>query len=108
MKLKSTGIYHTGDLPVTTQRLPETLLQIRGPGAFIVGTFTQQDGSDWLMVMNRDMRSSTPATLHFPEKIKKLHELTTDKGRLRSTKLHDNELPLTLSAGEARLFKVTR
>ena len=107
MKLKSTGVYHSGDLPLGTQRLPETLLQIKGDGAFIVGTFRHQDGSDWLMIMNRNLHNATTATLHFPQKIKKLQELSSDRGKLHSLKLCDNELPLTLSVGEAKLFKLT-
>lgn len=108
MKLKSTAVYHTGDLPGAAQKLPDDFIQIKGNAPFVIGTLAHQDGSEWLMIVNRDLRNTTDAMLHFVKKIKGLRELSADKGKLRAVRLRHSELPLSLPAGEAKLFRLSR
>lgn len=109
MKLKSTGVFHTGELPQATRVLPkDALVQIKDNGAFIIGTFQHQDRSEWVMVVNRDMRIPVNATLQFDSQIKRVRELSSSNGKLSSMKLHAQELPIQLAAGDAKLFKLSR
>ncbi len=108
MKLKSTGVYHTGTLPSGTTALPaDALATVTGKRDFIVGTFEHDDGSEWLMVMNRDFAHVANGTLHFAQRMKSVHELSSKKGRLSSLKLRNNEIRFTLGAGEAKLLKLS-
>jgi hypothetical protein len=109
MKLKSTEVYHTGQLPVATRALPkECYVQIKEPGAFIIGTFKHQDGSDWVMIVNRDLHQPEKPILHFDKSIKRLQELSVENGKLSSVKLRGNELSIQLPAAGAKLFKLAR
>jgi hypothetical protein len=109
MKLKSTGVYHTGKMPSDTQPVPKNLfVQIKEEGPIILGTFLHEDGSDWLMIMNRDLHGPSTATLQFNQKTKRLKELSRAKGKLATVKFKDQELAVPLTAGEARLFRIFR
>ena len=110
MKLTSTGVYHVGDLPSGTQRLPENgRVKIDGKGAFIVGTFQHQDGSEWLIVMNRNMRDAAEISLSFDASIKSVRDVSTKNGRLSRVKLKEHRTsPLTLAPGGAKLMKLAR
>ena len=109
MKLKSTAVYHTGELPRATIALPkDAVVQIEGDAPFIIGTFEHHDGSEWLMIMNSDMRQPANAIVRFDDRIKRLRELSSGNGKLSSLKLRKHELPLQLSAGAAKLFKLSR
>jgi hypothetical protein len=109
MKLKSTGVYHTGELPLATSALPaDAPVKIEGDRAFIIGTFQHEDGSEWLMVVNRDLRNAANGTLHFTQKMKAVRELSSTKGKLSSIKVRNNEVPFTLPAGGAKLLKLSR
>jgi hypothetical protein len=86
MKLKSISVYHTGEPPRGTSALPKNaVVQIKETGAFIIGTFEHTDGSEWLMIMNRDMHNTAITTLQFDKTIKRLHELSDTKGKLDLT-----------------------
>lgn len=109
MKLRSTEVYHTGTLPSATRPLPkDAFVQMKGEGAFVIGTFQHEDKSEWLMIMNRDMHKPVSTTLQFDKTVKRLRELSNRSGRLSTAKLRKNELPIELVAGGARLFKLSR
>jgi hypothetical protein len=107
MKLKSTEVY-TGALPGATRPLPtNSVVQFKDEGAFVVGTFQHDDKSEWLMIMNRDMHKPVSTTLRFDKSVKRMSELSNRTGKLSSTKLRKNELPVELPAGGAKLFKIS-
>jgi hypothetical protein len=108
MKLKSTGVYHTGELPLATTALPANAIATVSSGAFVIGTFRHEDGSEWLMIVNRDLRQPAKTKLHFQPAVKRLRELNAKNGKLSSMKLRDHELSIELPPGGAKLFKLGR
>jgi hypothetical protein len=109
MKLNSTEVFHTGKIPAATQPVPENnAVKFTGDGAFILGFFKHDDGSQWLMVMNRDPRQPGVGTLHFEKTTKRLRELSSETGKLSRVGLRNNELAIALPAGGAKLFQISR
>lgn len=108
MKLKSTGVYHTGTLPRGAAALPKDSVVRVGEGALVMGMFTHQDGSEWLMAVNREFSQLLKTELHFDKTVKRLRELSAKNGKLSSVKLRDHVLQIDLPAGGAKLFKLTR
>lgn len=109
MKLKSTGVYHVGKLPSGTSALPkDATVHFGGDDELIIGFFKHQDGSEWCMVMNRDIRNEASVVARFDDKVKRVRELSSTKGKLSTVKLRGHELRLQLSAGGAQLFKLSR
>ena len=109
MNLKSTGVYHTGELPRETTALPaNATIKIEGTSALLLGAFKHQDGSDWWMVMNRDMQNRASTILKFNGRIRRVRELSSTGGTLSSNKLRNGEASISLNAGEAKMFKLYR
>lgn len=109
MKLESTGVYHTGTIPGGAQRLPaDAMVKLNDDAPFIVGLFRHEDGSDWIMVVNRDFTKQADTTLQLAKGVKRLRELPSTGGRLKSAKVRDGELFISLAPGAAKLFKVSR
>jgi hypothetical protein len=109
MKLKSTAVYHVGKLPAGTSALPnDAAVHFNGSAELIVGFFKHQDGSEWCMVMNRDIRNEANVVARFDDKVKRVRELSSTKGKLSTAKLRDHELQLSLAAGGAQLFQLSR
>lgn len=55
-KLRSTGIYHW---PVSTAAGTPLVEDLRSGGRFLVGEFADADGRPWLMLVNKDLKTST-------------------------------------------------
>lgn len=105
LKLKSTGVYHTGEVPEGCTVLPgDTLVKaIHGSSGFVIGEFIHSDGSKYIMLVNKDFQNSTNFRL----------ELNGPDGRLQRVspytgKLHDlvgeNDW---LAPGQGVLLRVT-
>jgi hypothetical protein len=61
LKLRSDDVYHIGEIPERNHGITETNI-IKGMEAgvqFIIGDFTHEDGSRWVMVVNKDLKQST-------------------------------------------------
>jgi hypothetical protein len=60
MELNSTGVYHIGDVPKGCLKLPGNTMTraVYGNGNFIVGEFIHSDGSNYIMVVNKDFKNS--------------------------------------------------
>ena len=103
MKLISTGVYHTGEIPAGCQALePRLPLKVEGE-PLILGMFRHEDGSTWAMIVNRHLRQKTTAKLTFAGKIQ---EMSPKTGVMRNLKPENGSVSLDLSAGEARLLKL--
>jgi hypothetical protein len=75
LKLKSDRVYHVGEVPEQNKGITEDSL-VKGLGAgdaFIIGDFTHEDGSRWVMIVNKHLRNSvqclpefrTPVTVEY-------------------------------------------
>ena len=61
LKLRSDDVYHIGEIPEKHHGVTEqNIIQgIKDGGKFVVGEFTHtEDGSRWVMVVNKDLKSS--------------------------------------------------
>ena len=103
MKLTSTGVYHTGEIPAGCKALnPKLPIKVEGE-PLVLGMFRHEDGSTWAMVVNRQLRSKTTAKLSFKGKIQ---EMSPKTGVMRNLKLVNGSVTLALAPGEARLLKL--
>ena len=72
MKLTSTGVYHTGEIPAGCKALdPKLSIKVEGE-PLVVGMFKHQDGSTWAMIVNRHLRNKTTARLIFKGKVQEM------------------------------------
>jgi hypothetical protein len=110
MKLTSTGVYHTGEIPAGCKALdPGLPIKIVGEpvhpdlSGLVLGMFKHDDGSTWVIVVNRHLRNNTTARLTFAGKIQ---EMSPKTGVMRDLKLEDGSVSLDLRPGEAKLLKL--
>jgi len=89
--LTSTGIYHWPDAPQSARVLPgdELVASVEGDvhggkGQFVVGEFTDQEGSPWVMVVNRDREHSVWTTLKLHTAHAAADEVARSTGQLRA------------------------
>lgn len=85
LKLKSTGVFHHPNVPAGLPGLKESRLvaDISG-GNFCVGEFDGPDGHAWLLIVNKDLKSSCvpDIKLKTPATINKVSPYTGHIGRL--------------------------
>jgi len=79
MKLTSTRVYHSGHLPVGTNKIPkECPVQVTG-GSFVLGFFKENNMENAFMITNRDYKKNAFATITFDIENKKLMEYSIEK-----------------------------
>ncbi len=110
MKLTSTGVYHSGDVPAGCQAQKSGLpVRVSNDAPVVLGMFKHEDGSTWAMVSNRLMRKPVEVELTFGKSVKRLEELTAASGgRLNHPPDASGKVVLPLQPGEGRLFKLVR
>ncbi len=69
LKLKSDRVYHVGEVPEQNNGITDDSLVkgLRAGDAFIIGDFTHEDGSRWVMVVNKHLRNSVQCLPDFRE-----------------------------------------
>jgi len=114
MRLKSTGVYHTGTVPDGAKNLPSTgNLPIKSVenGEFVVGFFKHSNGNIYAMIVNRDYKKSAQARVTFNGKVK---ANTVSRKSGKETKLAvelngaDTACNMDLAAGDAILFRLAK
>ncbi len=60
LKLRSDHVYHFGEIPGGTQAPPADSLVEALDGPFLVGDFTHEEGTRYLMIVNRSFSASYP------------------------------------------------
>jgi hypothetical protein len=107
MKLTSTGVYHTGELPDGCKPPdPKLPIHIASGEPAIMGVFRHEDGSTWAMLVNRDLRKPITLTLKFNASVKTVRELSRKTGWPATLELNNRALTLDLKSGEGRLLKL--
>jgi hypothetical protein len=105
MKLSSTAVYHTGPVPVGGVALPsDSPVQFDGPGQFVLGLFSEKA----FMVVNRDYRKPSVASLVLPEGVRALREFDRTSGKWVTYTFVDSsrKARVALKAGDGRLMKM--
>jgi hypothetical protein len=84
MELTSTGVYHIGDVPKGCLALPGNTLTraLYGNGNFIVGEFVHSDGSNYIMVVNKDFKNSANFRLELNDPNSHVYRVSSYTGRL--------------------------
>jgi hypothetical protein len=107
MQLTSTGVYHTGAVPQGCHALGDAAgIKLTGDASLVIGAFRHADGSQWLMIVNRDFRQNATPTLQFLRPLDALQELSSATGQLVSMQMDVGGLRLHLPPGGAKLLRL--
>ena len=85
LKLRSDAVYHFGDIPARNTGPSETSL-VKGfklGDGFVVGDFTHQDGSRWVMVVNKVQKRSIMCLPDYRKEVKSVQYVDPITGKLR-------------------------
>lgn len=85
MKLRNDDVYHVGEIPERNHGITShTLLSgLKAGAGLIVGDFThEEDGSRWVMVVNKDLTSSTFCRPIFTDEVKSVQYVSPITGKL--------------------------
>jgi hypothetical protein len=82
LHLKSDVVYHFGTVPTGCAKAPETSLVASVSGEFAVGDFTHNDGTRYVMLVNKDLKRSRPCAVQFRSAPKKLELVSPYTGQL--------------------------
>jgi hypothetical protein len=82
LKLTSNEVYHFGDVPPGADGPPAASLVANIPGQMLVGDFTHQDGTRYVMVVNKDFEKSTICAPQFRTPTKALEMVSPYTGAL--------------------------
>jgi len=110
MKLTSTGVYHSGDVPAGCGAQKSGLpVRVSNDAPVVLGIFKHEDGSVWAMVSNRLMRKPAKVELTLGKSVKRLEEISAVSGvRLDHPPDASGVVSLELAPGEGKLFKLVR
>jgi len=85
LKLKSDAVYHFGDVPARNVAPSDTSL-VKGfklGDGFVVGDFTHEDGSRWVMVVNKVSNRSIMCLPEYRPTVKSVQYVDPVTGKLR-------------------------
>jgi hypothetical protein len=83
LKLESDDVYHFGDVPPQCKGPPTNSLVSSTPGGnFLVGEFTRQDGSRYVLIVNKDLAKSHPCLPQFRKPPHRLRHISPYTGSL--------------------------
>src|SRR5690606_9614074 len=104
LRLRSDRVYHVGSFipDVNEGATSSTLIEsLTGP-EFVVGEFTHEDGSRYVMIVNRSMTEQAHVNVTFPPYVEKAEFVDT-----RTGKLDRWEQYYWLAPGQGVLIKLT-
>ena len=107
MKLKSTGVYYTLDVPKGCVSIdPKLPVQIKSDMPMVLGMFTHRDGSTWAMVVNRDFYRPAEAELIFTKCVSSVEDISPQTGVMRDLSLFGEAAKISLRPGACLLLKI--
>jgi hypothetical protein len=85
LKLKSDDVYHLGEAPNGNHGVTETSLvkRVGQPTEFVIGDFTHDDGSRWVMIVNKSLHHSYPCVPEFRQPPKAIEYVDAISGKLK-------------------------
>jgi hypothetical protein len=85
LKLKSDVVYHVGDVPEQNRGVgDDTLVKGLKSGIdFAIGDFTHEDGSRWVMIVNKSLTHSTTLVPEFRSPVAKIEYLSPISGKIK-------------------------
>src|SRR4051812_11932662 len=107
--LTSTAVYHTGTIPKgCTALAADAPLQVHKGGPFVLGFLKHDDGSQWAIIVNRDLHKPTTAALKFAARTNKVEQLSSQTGKLTSLAANDKLAQFDLAPGGIKVLKLGR
>ena len=85
LKLKSDLVYHVGDVPEQNRGVgDDTLVKgLKSGSDFAIGDFTHEDGSRWVMIVNKSLTHSTTLVPEFRDAVEKVEYLSPISGEMK-------------------------
>lgn len=89
MKLRSTAVYHTGNIPRGADKLPAgNLIDRIEYGDFVIGQFLSNDGCKYALIVNRSLDKTVKSKIVFSQKVV-LHEISPIIGKEEPVTIND-------------------
>lgn len=104
LKLTSDRVYHFGDVPSGCEGPDNRSLVKSIGGPILVGDFTHEDGTEYVMIVNKDVTQSVPAAPQFRDPVAQVELVSPYTGQL--TPFAGEEV--WLAPGQGSLLKLTR
>jgi hypothetical protein len=104
LKLRSDRVYHFGGVPAGCHGPDDKSLVKAIAGPILVGDFTHEDGTRYVMVVNKDFSASVPGSPQFRERPAKVEKVSPYTGRLVPFEGEE----VWLAPGQGALLKVTK
>jgi hypothetical protein len=109
VKLRSTAVYHTEPIPTGCTKLPSNAtVQAKAEVPLVLGFFQHDNGSQWAMVVNRDLHKAAAATFTFDSKLTAVEELNPQSGKLTRLGFSDRTAHCHIPAGGIKVLKLSR
>ncbi len=109
MKLTSTGVYHTMDVPSGGRAIPgDCIVQASGKTPCVLGLFAQKSETDTFMVVSRDYKNPTKVQITLDSSITALKEFNRKTRKWVRYWVSKNGQPVNvdLEPGDGRLFRM--
>lgn len=109
VKLRSTAVYHTKSVPAGCTKLPSNAtVQAKAEVPLVLGFFQHDDGSQWALIVNRDLHKAAAATLTLDSKLTAVDELNPQSGKLTRFGFSDRTAHCHIPAGGIKVLKLSR
>ena len=107
LKLCSDDVYHFGDVPNENHASTDKALvkALKDGASWIVGDFTHEDGTRWVMIVNKDLQHSFPCQPEFNVPVKSVEYVDPVTGKLRP---YTTPYYYNLAPGQGVLLKLTQ
>ncbi len=107
LSLRSTGVYHTGSIPVGCTRLPsESIIRVPADKPLIVGCFEDPAGNEFVMLVNRDYRQPQDFEVELRADVVSISGFDAVEGQSTAVAVEKRRFSLSLESGEGRLFAI--
>ena len=106
LRLKSTGVFHTGEIPQGCRRLGGDAILHAPPKEPLVIGFFRDGETDYAMIVNRDYRSSRKLTLRADPHVTAVSAVSASDGSTKDIELTKGTFALTLKPGDGRLLRL--
>jgi hypothetical protein len=86
LKLRSDAVYHVGEVPEQNRGIgDDSLLKgLLAGESFLIGEFTHEDGSRWMMIVNKHLRNAAPCRPDFRDPPAKVEYVSPVTGELKT------------------------
>lgn len=106
--LTSTGVFHTGDIPLRATRLGrDAVIQLPQDAPLVVGFFRDEEGAEYALIANRDYAEAVEFALRVRPHVVGLTEISAQDGGEVPLEIVDGAAAMRLEAGDGRLLRLT-